>query len=99
MDRTSAPFVVLKPVRTTAAKATVSMSFVVASFGRRARIILVPAKRKCFATGGLIDGRVESSECNVSFVAGDFETGTDSPVNMLSLTIQSPVMSRESHGT
>lgn len=113
MERTRAPFVVLKPVLTTIAKATASSSW--PSCGRLARIILVPLKRKCLAASELMELALRSNRNRVSFVAGVFVTGTDSPgpeinrrdramfqvnkpVSILSFTIQSPARSRLSQG-
>lgn len=81
MERTNAPFVVRKPVLTTTANAMPSSSS--AFCGRRARMILVPPKRKCFATPGWIDGALRSRYWNASSVNGDFDTGTDSPYLLL----------------
>ncbi|KAL9587720.1 MAG: hypothetical protein Q9212_000011 [Teloschistes hypoglaucus] len=112
IDRTKAPFVVLKPVLATAAKATASSS--VPSWGLLARIIFVPLKRKLFAASGCIELAPRSITRNDSFVANILETGTDSPrccqsvlqflptklpVSMLSLTMQSPASSKLSHGS
>ena len=113
MERTRAPFVVLKPVLTTIAKATASSSW--PSCGRLARIILVPLKRKCLAISGFMELVLRSNRIRVSFVAGVFVTGTDSPdtlisrrdraifqgeipVSILSFTIQSPARSKLSQG-
>src|SRR3954447_19289836 len=77
IERTKAPFVVLKPVLTTMARETASSSL--SSFGRRARIIFVPQNKKCFARPGAIDVAERSNEFNDSSIAGTLETGTDSP--------------------
>src|SRR5260221_472084 len=80
MDRTRAPLVVLKPVRTTMASATASSSSV--SCGLLARMIFVPQKRKNRATLGWIEVAPRSIYGNASSVVGTFDTGIDSPITV-----------------
>ncbi len=68
---------VLKPVLTVMARATASSSL--SSCGLLARMILVPQNKKCLASSGEIDEAARFRDCTDSFVAGTFETGTDSP--------------------
>lgn len=93
MDRTSAPFAVLKPVLTTMAVAVVTLS------PPRTRTILVPMNKKCLAiSAGILDDD-RFIFLSVASLMGILETGTDSPVSMDSLRMQSPDTSIASHGT
>jgi len=85
------PLVVLNPALTTIAIAGPSSP-------RLTLTIFVPENKKCFANSGEIVV-VKLKICNTSFlVHGNFETGTDSPVNILSFTIASPVRRSASQG-
>lgn len=46
-------------------------------------MILVPQKRKCFASAGVMEDLPSSRSLNASSVAGTLETGTDSPAKRL----------------
>ena len=96
MDLTRDPLVVLNPVLTTMASATAWSS--PSSCGRLARIIFVPQNKKCRAASGETVEADKSKANSVSSVAGNLEIGTDSPVSMLSLTIQSPLSNKLSLG-
>ena len=94
MERTKEPFVVENPVLTTIAKAAVCPGAILAL------IIFVPLYKKDLETKLDIWVLWKSSHnwYIVSSVAGNFETGTDSPVSMDSLTIQSLDRRIESQG-
>lgn len=85
MDRTNAPFVVLKPVLTAIASPTASPSL--SSWGRRALMILVPQNKKCFASSGATDEADKLRSRKDSSVAGTLETGTDSPKRSQNLSL------------
>ena len=68
---------VLNPVRRTMARPAASSSL--PSCGRRARMILVPQNKKCLASSGAMEVDERLIKPIASFVAGIFDTGTDSP--------------------
>lgn len=93
MDRTSAPFAVLKPVLTTIAVAVDILS------PPLTRTILVPMNKKCFdISAGILDDD-KFIFLRVGSLIGTLDTGTDSPVSMDSFKMQSPDTSIASHGT
>lgn len=93
--RTSEPFEVLKPVRTTNAVALVAPPVGVVAL---TLTTLVPMNMKCLESS---DGILVEARLNVfktESVIGTLETGMDSPVSIDSFMIQSPVRSTASHG-
>jgi hypothetical protein len=90
IDLTKAPFVVLKPVRTTIPTASPPLVVLWAFSNLRMRTIFVPQNMKCLPRSGGTSPPTAIIARTVTSSTGILETGTDSPVSIDSLTIASP---------